>query len=814
MTIAGLVFTVTQSGSTPFTDIGAALPRVTTGSTEWGDYDNDGDLDLLLIGYTGSGSLAGIYRNDGGTFVDIGANLSPEQYTSAAWGDYDGDGDLDLAITGRSGSGGNLAKIFRNDSGTFVDIGALLVGLDSGSVAWGDYDGDGDLDLLQTGCTYFGNPAQVTALYRNDGNGVFTAVNSGLPAVCLGSAVWGDYDGDGDLDVALVSSSLPLRIYRTDSGIFTLAHTLTVTSDGRKALAWADYDNDGRLDLAVASVPPMIFRNTGSGFVTAGAVLEGGSHGSIAWGDYDNDGDPDLLIVSDGKTKLYRNDAGSFVDASAAFPVAQWMSVAWGDYDGDSDLDVILTGDPNEYPFLTKVFRNDLASPNQPPSAPTDLQSTVGAGTVSLRWNPASDSETPTLGLSYSLRMGTGPGRADIVPSSALASGRRTVVERGIIDPGTMPVLRLPPGTYYWSVQTVDSAFAGSAFATETAFTYCGYSLDRTSQSVPGTGPTYTVNVTAATGCVWTAASNDNFITVTSGSSGSGNGTATFTVAPINTAGTLTIAGVTFTVNQTADTDGDGIPDTIESAEGTNPTVKDNDIFSATPIGARRFVMQQYRDFLGREGDPGGITFWTNQINSGAVTRAQVINSFFNSAEFQNTTAPVTRLYFAYFLRIPDYGGLLFWVNAYKSGMTLQSISDVFASSAEFNARYGSLNNTDFVTLVYNNVLGRPPDAGGLAFWVGQLTSGAMTRGQVMLNFSESNEYKSKSFNKVFVTQIYVGMLRRAPDQGGFNFWVGQLDGGASGLNLIQGFLVSAEYHNRFLPPASSPELRLDSADP
>jgi hypothetical protein len=210
--------------------------------------------------------------------------------------------------------------------------------------------------------------------------------------------------------------------------------------------------------------------------------------------------------------------------------------------------------------------------------------------------------------------------------------------------------------------------------------------------------------------------------------------------------------------------------------------------------------MQQYRDFLGREGDAGGLSFWTSQINAGTQTRAQVINSFFNSAEFQNTTAPVTRLYFAYFLRIPDYGGLTFWVNSFRSGVPLSTISDNFAQSAEFLNRYGSLNNTDFVTLVYNNVLGRAPDPGGLAFWVGQLNAGTMTRGQVMLGFSESAEYRATSFNKVFVVQIYIGMLRRSPDQGGFDFWVGQLDGGASGLTLIQGFLGSTEYHNRFLP--------------
>jgi uncharacterized protein DUF4214 len=244
-----------------------------------------------------------------------------------------------------------------------------------------------------------------------------------------------------------------------------------------------------------------------------------------------------------------------------------------------------------------------------------------------------------------------------------------------------------------------------------------------------------------------------------------------------------------------SDTDVDCMPDTVELSEGTNPLVKDNDIFN----NARLFAMQQYRDYLSREGESAGIAYWTNQITSGLQTRAQVIDSFFNSPEFQTVT-PVARLYFAYFLRIPDYEGLLYWVNQSRSGVSLDSISQSFAQSPEFIARYGSLSNEAFVTLVYQNVLGRAPDPEGFAYWTGLLNSGAYTRGQVMLGFSESPEFRGSSFNKVYVTQMYVGMLRRSPEQEGFDYWVHQMELGQSGLNLINGFLVAPEYRNRFLP--------------
>ena len=249
-----------------------------------------------------------------------------------------------------------------------------------------------------------------------------------------------------------------------------------------------------------------------------------------------------------------------------------------------------------------------------------------------------------------------------------------------------------------------------------------------------------------------------------------------------------------FGLDPLADSDGDGIPNGVEITEGRDPLVKDNDVFG----NARLFAMQQYRDFLGREGDAGGINYWASFIGGGGA-RAAVTESFFGSSEFQGTGAPVVRLYFAYFLRIPDYGGLTFWMNYYRAGNALANISNAFAGSQEFVDRYGALSNDAFVDLVYQNVLGRAPDTGGRAFWLGQL-NGGMTRGEMMIGFSESAEYQSAIFNETYVTMMYVGMLKRAPDSGGFAFWVGYLDGGNSGQTLISGFLGSAEYHNRFLP--------------
>ena len=253
---------------------------------------------------------------------------------------------------------------------------------------------------------------------------------------------------------------------------------------------------------------------------------------------------------------------------------------------------------------------------------------------------------------------------------------------------------------------------------------------------------------------------------------------------------------VTSTFTSDGDADDDGMPNGVEYNEARNPEAKDNDVFG----NARWFAMQQYRDFLGREGDAGGIAYWTGQVDAGTRSRAQGVEDFFASPEFQGNISPVARLYFAYFLRIPDYAGLDFWIGQFQAGTALDGISNAFAQSAEFVSTYGALTDAQFVDRVYRNVLGRAPDEAGLGFWTQQLESGARTRGQVMTGFSESAEYRAEIGSEIYVTMMYLGMLRRAPDAAGFAYWVGYLDDGNPGLALISGFLGATEYRRRFLP--------------
>jgi hypothetical protein len=261
------------------------------------------------------------------------------------------------------------------------------------------------------------------------------------------------------------------------------------------------------------------------------------------------------------------------------------------------------------------------------------------------------------------------------------------------------------------------------------------------------------------------------------------------------------LSGVAPTVNDCItyaelhlDSDGDGSPDCTEAAEGIDPQFKDNDVFN----NPRLFVQQIYRDFLGREGDETGVAYWANEIATGHRTRTQLVQLFVHTPEFAQSVSPIVRLYLTTFLRWPDVDGLRYWIAAYRGGMSLDAMADIFTSSPEFMTRYGALDNGAFVTLVYQNVLGRTADGGGYDTWKALLDDGVLTRGQLMQRFAGSPEFVSLSSSEVTVAMTYFGMLRREPDASGFSFWVNYLDAGNSEATLLDGFYGSQEYRNRF----------------
>jgi hypothetical protein len=175
------------------------------------------------------------------------------------------------------------------------------------------------------------------------------------------------------------------------------------------------------------------------------------------------------------------------------------------------------------------------------------------------------------------------------------------------------------------------------------------------------------------------------------------------------------------------------------------------------------FIGQQYTDFVGRAPTAAEVTEWKARLRNGELSLDGVIVELERSAPFVTKRGPLVRLYWAFFLRGPDKGGLEYWTKKLTGGATLSSVATQFAKSSEFQDTYGSVSNSTFVTMIYANIFDRQPDAGGLAFWTKRLDDHTKTRGQVMVNFSESSEGKRVLRTVTDIILIWYGMLRDVP---------------------------------------------------
>jgi hypothetical protein len=204
------------------------------------------------------------------------------------------------------------------------------------------------------------------------------------------------------------------------------------------------------------------------------------------------------------------------------------------------------------------------------------------------------------------------------------------------------------------------------------------------------------------------------------------------------------------------------------------------------------FVKRQYADFAGGTPTSAQVTTWVKNFEGGGAP-AGLIDALRKGSAWDGRVGPVSRLYSAYFLRAPDTGGLKYWVARSRAGTRLYAISSTFAASSEFQRRYGSLSNADFVKLIYQNVLGRTPDSGGLSYWTRQLDAGR-TRGRVMVGFSESSEYIRKQAANVTVIEIWLGMLHRAPTAAELTGYASRISGGTPATTIINEVMAGTEY--------------------
>ncbi len=482
-----------------FEPAGISFAGAGRGDVSWCDYDNDHDLDVLVTGLgDGDQRVSILYRNDEGVFTDSGVPFTPVDESVAAWGDYDHDGDQDLLLAGNSADEGDITRIYVNDNGDFIPIDPGIGNIQQGVVKWIDFDGDDDLDIFISG-------SWITQLCRNE-DGIFIDDGQDFGFFSNSAASFGDYDNDGDFDLLINGDSgagAVSKIVKNESGVYVDSGT-SLTGLMAGTADWVDYDNDGDLDAAISGNNDALearfylYKNQDKQFEMVFTGIDGFALGSADWGDYDNDGDPDLLMSGKATgcgavvSGIYRNDGNDvFYKISQDITTAIRCSLGWADYDNDGDLDFLISGlNYSDVPF-TKLYQNLAGSNtfdyNTPPGAPGIATAETDGDEVEFSWSGAWDAQTPSIGLTYNFRLGTSPGANDVVPPmSDLDGGYRLVPGKG--NAGQNSIIKINdmmPGTYYWSVQSIDQAMEGSVFSEEQSFTITTTGIDKNSNS-PG----------------------------------------------------------------------------------------------------------------------------------------------------------------------------------------------------------------------------------------------------------------------------------------------------------------------------------------
>jgi len=396
LAVAGAPFRIYLNESGSFASDQFISPPAVTGfalDMAAADYNSDGATDVALANPFAPTAL----------FSTLSPHLNRTMNTiatrpasSVAWGDADGEGTLDL-VFGATAATVN-ADLYYNVFGLFPSrLRYEASGFGPHGLAYGDLDADGNLDLA------FATPAEVQVYL----SGHLTEPDWSIPLLGAQAVIWGDPDADGDLDLTVGTNGYEL-LFLNDGGTLDSAPSFTFPrNDDTRSLAWADYNGDRYPDLATGNYdgPAVVYQNNRDGtFTVAWITPRTWKTTSLAWGDYDHDGDQDLALGNDGQANvLYQNDAGVLGQQPVwAAPAAyHTTSLVWGDWNNDGDLDLAVgnAGEPDQV-YLNRESRTGV------PRLVWIWSSAESYRTTGMAWGDLDDDGDLDLAVSTETRIG------------------------------------------------------------------------------------------------------------------------------------------------------------------------------------------------------------------------------------------------------------------------------------------------------------------------------------------------------------------------------------------------------------------------
>ena len=355
-----LLFSVYYAGA-QFVEIEASIPGLVRASSAWGDFDSDGDLDLLLSGTLANGKPhMAVYQNNKARFVERNLGLPSLHRGVASWVDFNGDGKLDILALGEGEQNG----IWLQRDGNFELSEVSFSPLKWSDAAVGDYDADGDLDILMAGERMI-NGKYTTRIYQNSG-GRYYDIEADLIGVAYASCHFVDLDNDGDLDVAYGGldndADAVLNIYMNENGSFIRSTDVLPTPKGYGSLDFGDVNSDGTADLVISreEFSFVLFNKKGK-LIYSNQIIHGLKRSQVSVFDFDIDGDLDVFMMGENSSYsswMLKNQKNRLVEIKAELPAYTQSNLSWGDYDNDGDPDLFLAGQDEQGKYHSAILQN------------------------------------------------------------------------------------------------------------------------------------------------------------------------------------------------------------------------------------------------------------------------------------------------------------------------------------------------------------------------------------------------------------------------------------------------------------------------
>jgi len=509
----------------------------------WGDYNNDGHLDVFCIigqgintGDSESGQVF-LWKNNGnGTFSHVHSNFVPLTQPTAEFIDYDNDGNLDLIVAGNIFSPGNkkrVVMVYKNSgppcydfvydkarSDEFVPVSPNENSVQGRQIQAVDFDHDGWTDLIITGWRQTQSPSgndRFTRIYKNEGgkfvlkegNVSLGGTDKNFYELSRGSVHIGDINRDGYADIVSVGKrNIPssgdygyIYVNRGDGTFKQLNDIAFNVNSGQKGIdgetIFADVNGDGYDDIVEVvnyggqRQANIYINNKNETFTkydkSVTGLIGAGAQISITAGDVNNDGFLDLYITGnddlsvDGSGRIFYNHGEGKLFTPAMMPEvarAREGSVCLIDIDRDGNLDYacsgydgggLTQGRKKGYGYNKLIdTKGETIRPNTPPDKPENFKVTYNGKKYLLSWNKAKDTETPQDALRYNVY-------AKDKKSGMVYVYAPVNIETGVLKIGgnIVPLITpnsfdwfLPEGDYFFGVQTVDQADVASKFTT------------------------------------------------------------------------------------------------------------------------------------------------------------------------------------------------------------------------------------------------------------------------------------------------------------------------------------------------------------